>query len=73
MIEKSDSIISMLKNVKDKTNAVLINIEEDNKVHFSYMLEKLNSAFCDLEVLIGIAENKLKEENKRLGIEEEND
>lgn len=69
MIEKDDYIVSMLKNVKDKTNAVLVNIEEDNKVHFTYMLEKLNSAFCDLTILIKIAKDKQKEENKKFGIE----
>lgn len=44
MIDKDHNIMDMLANILDKVNAIYFNMEEDGKTHYSYMLEKLESA-----------------------------
>lgn len=70
MIEKNDKIISMLKNVIEQNAIILNDFVSNGSTHCAYVLEKLNRAKYDLDVLIKIANNKLKEENKRLGLED---
>lgn len=52
MIDKSHKIMDMLVNILDKVNAVYFNMQEDGKTHYSYMLEKLESAKHDLDILV---------------------
>lgn len=71
MIEKNEGIISMLKNVIEQNTVILNDFESNGSTHCAYVLEKLRRAKNDLDILINIAEDKRKEENKRLGIEVE--
>ena len=52
MIDKNHKIMDMLANILDKVNAIYFNMQEDGKTHYSYMLEKLESAKHDLDILV---------------------
>ena len=52
MIDKNNKIMDMLANILDKVNAVYFNMQEDGETHYSYMLEKLESAKHDLDILV---------------------
>lgn len=55
MIDKDHNIMDMLANILDKVNAIYFNMKEDGKVHYSYMLKKLESAKHDLDILVEFA------------------
>jgi hypothetical protein len=55
MIDKTNSIISMLMNVEEKAKIIRNDFERNGKVHYNYILEKLESAKCDLDNLVEIA------------------
>lgn len=61
MIEKTDSIISMLKNVIEQSTVILNDFERNEETHYAYVLEKLRRAKGDLDILIEIAEAKRDE------------
>lgn len=55
MIDKDHNIMDMLANILDRVNAIYFNMKEDGKTHYSYMLEKLESAKHDLDILVEFA------------------
>lgn len=62
MIEKNDFIIGCLKNIIAQTSALLNLYQNEDSIHFVYMLEKLKRADLDLRAVIKIAESKKNEE-----------
>ena len=65
MIENNDRIQSMLSNILEKVSIIQRDFERNGETHYDYILEKLNSAQWDLNVLIKMATDyKLKKENK---------
>ena len=64
MIANNDRIQSMLSNILEKVSIIQRNFERNGETHYDYILEKLNSAQWDLNVLIKMATDyKLKKEN----------
>ena len=55
MIDKDYNIMDMLANILDRVNAIYFNMKEDGKTHYSYMLEKLEPAKHDLDILVKFA------------------
>lgn len=55
MIDKNHNIMDMLANILDKVNAIYFNMKEDGKMYYSYMLEKLEPAKHDLDILVRFA------------------
>ena len=47
--------MDMLANILDRVNAIYFNMKEDGKTHYSYMLEKLEPAKHDLDILVKFA------------------
>lgn len=64
MINKNDYVMCILKNSDDKINALLTNFEDDGSVHYSYVIEKLESTISDLTTLISIAKDEKSKEEK---------
>lgn len=55
MVDKDNRIMDMLTNILDKVDAVYSNMKEDDKIHYTYMLEKLTNAKRDLDILVEFA------------------
>lgn len=64
MIENNNRIQSMLHNILEKVSIIQKDFERNGETHYDYILEKLNSAQWDLNVLIKIA-NDRKDLDKR--------
>ena len=64
MIENNERIQSMLHNILEKVSIIRKDFERNGETHYDYILEKLNSAQWDLNVLIKIA-NDRKDLDKR--------
>lgn len=64
MIENNERIQSMLHNILEKVSIIQKDFERNGETHYDYILEKLNSAQWDLNVLIKIA-NDRKDLDKR--------
>jgi uncharacterized protein YukE len=62
MIKNNDRIQSMLYNILEKVSIIQKDFERNGETHYDYILEKLNSAQWDLNVLIEMAKNKKEEE-----------
>jgi uncharacterized protein YukE len=62
MIENSERIQSMLNNIIEQTTIIKNDFNRNGKTHYNYILEKLNRANWDLNVLINLAEAKKIEE-----------
>lgn len=62
MIKNNDKIQSMLYNILEKVSIIQKDFEKNGETHYDYILEKLNSAQWDLNVLIKMAKNKKEEE-----------
>lgn len=62
MIKNNDKIQSMLYNILEKVSIIQKDFEKNGETHYDYILEKINSADWDLNVLIDMAENKKEEE-----------
>ena len=64
MIENNERIQSMLHNILEKVSIIQKDFERNGETHYDYILEKLNSAQWDLNVLIKMA-NDRKDLDKR--------
>lgn len=64
MIENNNRIQSMLHNILEKVSIIQKDFERNGETHYDYILEKLNSAQWDLNVLIKMA-NDRKDLDKR--------
>ncbi len=64
MIENNNRIQSVLHNILEKVNIIQKDFERNGETHYDYILEKLNSAQWDLNVLIKMA-NDRKDLDKR--------
>ena len=65
MIQNSERIQSMLSNILEKVSIIQRDFERNGETHYDYILEKLNSAQWDLNVLIKIAnDEKEKDTNE---------
>lgn len=58
MIENNKRIQSMLDNIIEQVNVIKNDFNYNGKTHYDYVLEKLNKAQWDLNVLIKIANDK---------------
>lgn len=58
MIENNERIQSMLNNIIEQTTIIKNDFNYNGKTHFKYILEKLEKAQWDLNVLIKIAKDK---------------
>lgn len=58
MIENNKRIQSMLHNILEKVSIIQKDFERNGKTHYDYILEKLNSAQWDLNVLIKMAKDR---------------
>lgn len=58
MIENNERIQSMLNNIIEQTTIIKNDFNYNGKTHFRYILEKLEKAQWDLNVLIKIAKDK---------------
>ena len=64
MIQNSERIQSMLSNILEKVSIIQRDFERNGETHYDYILEKLNSAQWDLNVLIKIANDVKENENE---------
>lgn len=65
MIDYDVRVRNMLHNILDNVNAIQYNMEQDGKTHYNYMLEKLERAKWDLDILVREAQEiKAKEDSK---------
>jgi hypothetical protein len=62
MIDNNERIQSMLNNILEKVSIIQNDFNRNGKTHFRYILEKLESAQWDLNVLIKMAKDKSEEE-----------
>lgn len=62
MIENNERIQSMLNNIIEQTTIIKNDFNYNGKTHYTYILEKLNKAKWDLDVLIHIAEDRKEKE-----------
>lgn len=58
MIENDARIQSMLNNILEQVTIIKNDFNYNGKTHYDYILEKLNKAQWDLNVLIKIATDK---------------
>lgn len=58
MIENNNRIQSMLHNILEKVSIIQKDFERNGETHYDYILEKLNSAQWDLNVLIKMANDR---------------
>lgn len=58
MIENNNRIQSMLHNILEKVIIIQKDFERNGETHYDYILEKLNSAQWDLNVLIKMANDR---------------
>ena len=58
MIENNNRIQSMLHNILEKVSIIQKDFERNGETHYNYILEKLNSAQWDLNVLIKMANDR---------------
>lgn len=65
MIENSQRIQSMLHNILEKVDIIQKDFERNGETHYDYVLEKLESAQWDLNVLINIAKDKKEKERNQ--------
>lgn len=63
MIENSERIQSMLNNILEQVNIIKNDFNYNGETHYDYILEKLERAKWDLNVLISIANDKKEGEN----------
>jgi hypothetical protein len=61
MIDNSERIQSMLNNIIEKVSIIQNDFNSYGKTHYNYILEKLESAEWDLNVLIKMAKDKKEE------------
>lgn len=52
MIDKDHKIMDMLYNIINETQIIFNDMEINGKTHYKYMLEKLNHAKYDLDILV---------------------
>lgn len=52
MIDKDHKIMDMLYNIIEQTQIIFNDMEINGKTHYKYMLEKLNRAKYDLDILV---------------------
>lgn len=62
MIENTKRIQSILNNIIEQVTIIKNDFNENGKTHCNYVLEKLNKAKWDLDVLIKMAQDKESEE-----------
>ena len=62
MIENSERTQSMLNNIIDMVTTIQNDFNRNGATHYDYILEKLNSAQWDLDVLISMAKSKKSSE-----------
>ena len=60
----SESIEWMLNNISEMVTIIQSDFIRNGKVHPAYIREKMRRAKVDVDALVSIAENKLKEINK---------
>lgn len=65
MIENNERIQSMCSNILEQVQIIKNDFATNGKTHYNYILEKLNKAQWDLNVLIKMAENKKEEVEKK--------
>lgn len=58
MIENSERIQSMLNNILEQVNIIKNDFNCNGETHYDYILEKLERAKWDLNVLISMANDK---------------
>lgn len=63
MIPNSERIQSMLNNILEQVSIIKNDFNSNNETHYEYILEKLERAKWDLNVLIQIAQDKSMEGN----------
>lgn len=61
MIEYTERIKMMLDNILYKVDVIQKDFERNGSTHYRYILEKLNSAKFDLDILINEAKEKENE------------
>lgn len=61
MIQETEEIKSMLHNIIQMTNIIKDDFQKNGETHCKYILEKLNRAKWDLDILIEIAQKKYEE------------
>ena len=62
MIQNNDRIQSMLNNILEQVNIIKNDFNRNGETHYDYILEKLNKAQWDLNVLIEIASDRKENE-----------
>lgn len=58
MIENNDRVKSLLNNILNNVIIIKNDFDENNETHYDYVLEKLQSAQWDLNIMIDIARAK---------------
>ena len=64
MIKNDDRIQSILKNIIDKVTIIRDDFLKNDKVHYDYILEKLEQAKWDLNVIIKMAQDEKGKNNE---------
>lgn len=62
MIENNDRIQGMLSNIMEKTEIIQRDFFINGKTHYNYIIEKLEAAQWDLNVILRMAYNKKEDE-----------
>lgn len=58
MLEYDNRMKMILDSILENINAIKYNMECDGETHYSYMLEKLEKAQWDINVLIKMSKDK---------------
>lgn len=67
MIQNSQELQQMLNNIVNKVMIIKNDFERNGQTHYNYILEKLQSAQWDLDILVRKSKEKAREienENK---------
>lgn len=64
MIENNDRIQSILRNILEQVNIIKDDFEYNGATHYDYILEKMERAAWDINVLISMAKAEKKKHGK---------
>lgn len=63
MIDKDNRWVDMLKNVIEQNTIILNDLNKNGKTHYKYMLEKLERAKWDLDIMVKVLKEYEKDDS----------